>query len=77
MELIRSPLARCGSGGLTEASRGWLKHTIVAMPGIAVALLPKLACPLCRPADTALLSALELGFLLTSTVLFWPLACFC
>lgn len=71
VDLIRSGLAEYGMGRSSSASDIPLRHTIVAMPGIAVALLPKLACPLCWPAYAALLSTLGLGFLLTSTALFW------
>ncbi|MEO8726742.1 MAG: MerC family mercury resistance protein [Acidobacteriaceae bacterium] len=40
------------------------------VPGIGVALLPKLVCPLCWPAYAALLSALGLGFLVQARYLF-------
>ena len=52
-------------------SRGW-KWNLLAVPGIAVALLPKLACPACWPAYAALLSSVGLGFLI-STVYLFPL----
>jgi hypothetical protein len=45
-------------------SRTW-KQTLVAIPGIGVALLPKLACPLCWPAYAGLLSSMGLGFLIS------------
>ena len=69
-ELIRAALSRFGSIG-TDVRRRGIRHSVLAMPGIGVALLPKLACPLCWPAYAALVSALGLGFLLTTAVLFW------
>jgi hypothetical protein len=41
------------------------------LPGIGVAILPKLACPACWPAYAGLVSALGLGFLISSRNLFW------
>ena len=49
-------------------SRTW-KQGILALPGIGVAMLPKLACPLCWPAYAGLLSSLGLGFLISTTYL--------
>lgn len=49
-------------------SRAW-KQTLVAMPGIGVSLLPKLACPLCWPAYAGLLSSVGLGFLISARYL--------
>lgn len=46
-----------------------LKQAVLAAPGIGVALLPKLACPLCWPAYTAVLSSLGLGFLISTAYL--------
>jgi len=45
------------------ASAGW-RSSLAAVPGIAFAFLPKLACPACWPAYAGLLSSLGLGFLL-------------
>jgi mercuric ion transport protein len=49
-------------------NRTW-KQTIVALPGIGVSLLPKLACPACWPAYAGLLSSLGLGFLVSTAYL--------
>ena len=49
-------------------SRVW-KQTLVAIPGIGVSLLPKLACPLCWPAYAGLLSSVGLGFLISARYL--------
>lgn len=35
-------------------NRTW-KQSLVALPGVGVSLLPKLACPLCWPAYVGLL----------------------
>ena len=49
-------------------SAKWRQH-LLTIPGVGVALLPKLACPLCWPAYAALLSSLGLGFLISSKYL--------
>jgi len=49
-------------GGGAPASPGRVTRTIAMLPGIGVALLPKLTCPACWPAYAGLLSALGLGF---------------
>ena len=43
---------------------GWL-----AAPGISVALLPKLACPLCWPIYSGIVSSVGLGFLISTKYL--------
>ena len=43
----------------------WQRSATV-LPGIGVALLPKLICPLCWPAYAGVLSAVGLGFLVNS-----------
>ncbi len=42
----------------------------VSLPAISVALTPKLVCPACWPAYSALLSSLGLGFIPTAPYLF-------
>jgi hypothetical protein len=46
------------------------------IPSIGVALLPKLACPLCWPAYAAIASTLGLGFLIHTQFLFAVTAAF-
>lgn len=46
-------------------NRTW-KQSVMAIPGISVSLLPKLACPLCWPAYAGLLSSVGLGFLISA-----------
>jgi len=41
---------------------GRVARTVALLPGIGVALLPKLTCPACWPAYAGLLSSLGLGF---------------
>ena len=48
--------------------RAW-KQTLVALPGVGVSLLPKLACPLCWPAYAGLMSSVGLGFLISTRYL--------
>ncbi len=50
------------------AARTWKQGLLVA-PGIGVALLPKLACPLCWPLYAGIVSSLGLGFLISTTYL--------
>jgi mercuric ion transport protein len=42
--------------------RGRLHTRVASLPALGTALLPKLACPLCWPAYSALLCAVGLGF---------------
>ena len=42
------------------------RRSAAVLPGIGVALLPKLMCPLCWPAYAGLLSAAGLGFLINA-----------
>ena len=46
-----------------------LKRTLVALPGVGVSLLPKLMCPACWPAYAGIVSALGLGFLVSTKYL--------
>ncbi len=52
-------------------NRTW-KRSLLALPGVGVSILPKLACPACWPAYAGLLSSVGLGFLI-STVYLLPL----
>jgi mercuric ion transport protein len=45
------------------------KQMIAALPGIGVSLLPKLMCPACWPAYAGIVSALGLGFLISTKYL--------
>jgi hypothetical protein len=49
-------------------NRTW-KQSLMTVPGTGVALLPKLACPLCWPAYAGLLSSVGLGFLMSAKYL--------
>lgn len=51
---------------MTEST--W-KQTLLAVPGIGLSLLPKIACPACWPAYAGLLSSVGLGFLATTPYL--------
>lgn len=48
---------------------GRLKHATASLPGVGVAFLPKVVCPLCSPAYAALLSSVGLPFLATARYL--------
>ncbi len=45
------------------------KQGLLAIPGVGISLLPKLACPLCWPAYAGLLSSVGLGFLMSAAYL--------
>jgi hypothetical protein len=45
------------------------KRGLAVVPGIGVSLLPKLMCPLCWPAYAGIVSALGLGFLISTQYL--------
>ena len=45
------------------------KQGLLALPGVGVSLLPKLACPACWPAYAGLLSSIGLGFLISDVYL--------
>ena len=48
--------------------RPW-RQTLLTLPGIGVALLPKLACPMCWPLYAGILSSMGLGFLISEAYL--------
>jgi hypothetical protein len=50
------------------AGRRW-KDGLLTVPGIGIALLPKLACPFCWPLYAGIVSSLGLGFLISSAYL--------
>src|SRR5258708_22570808 len=49
-------------------SRTW-KQGLLALSGVSVSMLPKLACPACWPAYAGLLTSLGLGFLISMVYL--------
>lgn len=52
--------------------RTW-KQNLLAVPGIGLSLLPKIACPACWPAYAGLLSSVGLGFLIPNKAYLLPL----
>ncbi|MBC8243265.1 MAG: MerC family mercury resistance protein [Verrucomicrobia bacterium] len=64
----------------SNGNSGDWRQLLPALPGIGIAFMPKLACPLCWPAYAGILSSLGLGFLadtaylLPFTVIFLALA---
>src|SRR5215471_6558131 len=50
------------------AGRRW-KDGLLTVPGIGIALLPKLACPFCWPLYAGIVSSLGLGFLISTAYL--------
>jgi hypothetical protein len=57
-----------GRKGILMTERTW-KRNLLAVPGIGLSLLPKIACPACWPAYAGLLSSFGLGFLATTPYL--------
>lgn len=45
------------------------RRALAVLPGVSVALLPKLTCPMCWPAYAGVLSTLGLGFLVSERYL--------
>jgi len=69
VERIAAALAaRDGGAAAAGGKTGW-KSSLAAMPGVAFAFLPKLACPVCWPAYAGLLGSLGLGLLLDASYL--------
>ena len=52
--------------------RTW-KQNLLAVPGLGLSLLPRIACPACWPAFAGLLSSLGLGFLVPNAVYLLPM----
>jgi hypothetical protein len=64
-EMAEGRIARQGKRpGSSNMTKGWL-----TAPGISVALLPKLACPLCWPFYSGIVSSVGLGFLISTKYL--------
>src|SRR5690242_18373915 len=59
---------RIADKGIVRARRVW-REGWVTFPGISVALLPKLACPLCWPLYSGIVSSVGLGFLICTKYL--------
>ena len=59
---------RIADKGRVEAGRVW-REGWLTVPGISAALLPKLACPLCWPFYSAIVSSVGLGFLISTKYL--------
>jgi len=53
---------------LQRRGGGW-RNSMAVLPGMGVALLPKLSCPACWPAYAGLVSAMGLGFLIEAKYL--------
>ncbi|MGH7792650.1 MAG: MerC family mercury resistance protein [Thermodesulfobacteriota bacterium] len=77
--LLKTEAVSSDTGAATIHRSNW-RNTLTVIPGIGIALLPKLTCPVCWPAYAGLLSSLGLGlvnytpYLLPLTVLFLILA---
>jgi mercuric ion transport protein len=59
----------------TPPARSW-RSSLAALPGVGLALLPKVTCPACWPAYASLFTSLGLGFLLDARWLFPATAAF-
>jgi mercuric ion transport protein len=54
----------------------WRKQGLLALPGVGISILPKLACPACWPAYAGLLTSVGMGFLISAIYLFPMTAAF-
>ena len=62
LEIIKKAIAeKAGNEQIASERPKWIAF-LTAVPSIFIALLPKLTCPMCWPAYTALLAALGLNF---------------
>jgi hypothetical protein len=59
---------RIADKGIVMARRAW-REGWLTVPGISVAFLPKLACPLCWPFYSGIVSSVGLGFLISTKYL--------
>ena len=59
---------RIADWGIVMTRRVW-RGEWLTVPGISVALLPKLACPLCWPFYSGIVSSVGLGFLISTKYL--------
>ena len=59
---------RIADKGIVMARRVW-REGWLTVPGISIALLPKLACPLCWPIYSWIVSSVGLGFLISTKYL--------
>src|SRR5215475_3753704 len=59
---------RIADWGTVMTRRVW-RGEWLTVPGISVALLPKLACPLCWPFYSGIVSSVGLGFLISTKYL--------
>ena len=59
---------RIAGKGIVMPRRVW-REGWLTVPGISVALLPKLACPLCWPVYSGIVSSVGLGFLISTKYL--------
>lgn len=64
VEAIATALRFASDGGTSRPPRNRLRSTLAVLPGVGVALMPKVACPLCWPAYAGALSAAGLPFLM-------------
>ncbi len=71
LDLIHRGITRLGDSRASP----WRRH-IAVLPGIGIALLPKLTCPLCWPAYASFLSTLGVGFLVSAEYLLATTAAF-
>jgi mercuric ion transport protein len=63
VELIHQALRGSADTAGGAAPRPWLSRAAI-LPGLGVALMPKVVCPLCWPAYAGVLGAMGLGFLM-------------
>src|SRR5689334_5974794 len=56
---------------IVVSRRVWQEGSLT-IPGIGVALLPKLACPFCWPLYSGIVSSVGLGFLISTKYLLTP-----
>jgi mercuric ion transport protein len=67
---IAAALTSAEQAAESSSSRAGWRSSLATLPGIALAFLPKIACPACWPAYAGVLTSIGLGFLLDVRWLF-------
>jgi len=70
VDVIANALREVRADRSVQSPRAGWRNAIAALPAVGAAALPKLTCPVCWPAYTALLSSMGVGFINYTPYLF-------
>ncbi len=74
-EILENLTEKVVTNNRSKKTGNW-RSSLVALPGIGIAILPVGVCPACWPAYAGILGSLGFGFLLDTTYLFFLTAVF-